>query len=222
MSDRVSVPSSWVCALTVVFFLGLLTPIAAAAQEDRRFEAFGSFSYLVADVGGSGLGLNDVSGAGFTGEFAFFLNDWLGLGAELGYNTGELDIPILSIFPLGDIHFSQWTVLFGPRFRFAESDRFRVGAQAMAGIARGSTDVDFDREELIVDVPGEGRRRFTLRAFNLDIDETTFAALFGVHFDLRVNDRVIWRVVQPDVLVTGYGNDGQAHFRISTGLGFEF
>lgn len=209
-------------AAALLFALALLTPSAANAQENRRFEAFGGFSYLIADVGGSGVGLNDVSGPGFTGEFAFFLNHWLAVGAEVGYNTGTLDLPRISVFPLDDIHFSQWTVLFGPRFGFAESERFRVGAQAMVGIARGSTDVDFDPEELIVEVPGQGPFRFNLRAFDIHVEETTFAALFGVHFDLRINERLIWRVVQPDVLVTGYGNDGQAHFRISTGLGFEF
>ena len=198
----------------------LLAPAAATAQEERRFEAFGSFSYLFADVGGSGLGLGDVGGIGFNGEFAFFLNDWLGLGAEVGYNSGDLDIPVIAIFPAPDIDFSQWTVLFGPRFRLAESDRFRVGAQAMVGIAYGSIDVELVLEELIIRAPGSPR--FQLLAFEFNFGDTAFAATFGMHFDLKVNDRLTWRVVQPDVLVTNYGNDVQSHFRISSGLGFEF
>jgi hypothetical protein len=28
--------------------------------------------------------------------------------------------------------------------------------------------------------------------------------------------------VQPDLLITGYGNDAQTHFRISSGLAFDF
>lgn len=206
---------------SVVAFV-MLMPAAATAQEERRFEAFGGFSYLFADVGGSGLGLDDVGGAGFTGEFAFFLNDWLGLGAEVGYNRGGLDLPTIFIVPTPDVDFSQWTVVFGPRFRLAATDRFRLGAQAMVGMASGRTGVDFDGQELFIDLPGQGRRRFTLPAFDFNINQTTFAATLGIHFDLRINDRLIWRVVQPDVLVTGYGSDAQTHFRFATGLGFEF
>jgi len=213
MSKRFVLFVASVCALT------LLVPHVAPAQEARQFEAFGSFSYLFADVGGSGL--NDIGGVGFNGEFAFFVNDWLGVGAEVGYNKGDLDVPVIAIFSPLDIDFSQWTVLFGPRFRFAETERFRVGAQAMAGIARGSVAIDFDFEEpFIIRAPGQPPQRLDLLAF--DVDETVFAMMFGVHFDLRINERITWRVAQPDVLVTGYGNDGQAHFRISSGLGFEF
>ena len=206
--------------------LALLAPHVATAQEARRFEAFGSFSYLIADVGGGDLGLGNVSGPGFTGEFAFFLNDWFGLGAEVGYNNGDIGLPVIPVFAQIvsdlDIGFSQWTVMFGPRFRFAETERFRVGAQAMAGIARGSADIDFDIEELAIPFPGFGPGRFGLRAFDLDVDQTVFGASFGVHFDLKINDRLTWRVVQPDVLITNYGDGGQAHFRIASGLGVEF
>ncbi len=209
-----------VASAVVVCVLALSVPGAAGAQEARQFEAFGSFSYLIADVGG---GLTEVSGPGFTGQFAFFLNDWFGLGAEVGYNNGDLDVPVIAIFPFPEVSFSQWTVMFGPRFRFAETERFRVGAQAMAGIARGSVDVEFDIERLIAEIPGL-RQRLRLVAFplDLDIDQTVFGASFGVHFDVKINDRLTWRAVQPDVLVTNYGNDAQAHFRITSGLGFEF
>lgn len=216
MSRCLSLVFSPVCALA------LLMPHAATAQEARQFEAFGSFAYLIADVGGNDLGLSNVSGPGFTGEFAFFLNDWLGLGAEVGYATGDTGLPLISIFSGLDIGFSQWTVMFGPRFRFAETDRFRVGAQAMAGIARGSADIDFDIEELIAEIPVFVPRRLGLRAFDFEVDQTAFGASFGVHFDLKINDRLTWRVVQPDVLITNYGDGGQAHFRIASGLGFEF
>jgi hypothetical protein len=206
----------------LILSLALLAPDTATAQEDRRFEAFGSFSYLIADVGGSEFGLADVNGAGFTGEFAFFLNDWLGLGVEGGYNSGDLDLPVIAIFPPPDISFSQWTLVFGPRFRFAQTERFRVGAQAMAGIAQGRVHAEFDPEELIVGLPDRDRRRLRLRAFDVAFDQTVFALSFGVHFDLKISDRLTWRVAQPDLLVTGYGDEAQKHFRISSGLGFEF
>lgn len=212
------------CAWALLGAMALLLPSAATAQEEKRFEAFGGFTYLFADVGGSGF--VDVSGPGFNAEFAFFLNDWLGLGAEVGYNTGgfDLDIPAISIFPESsrlEVDFSQWTVLFGPRFRIADSERFRVGAQVMAGMARGSADVEFDIERLIAGPPGVGPG-VRLLALDFSESETAFAAMFGVHFDLKLTERLTWRVVQPDVLITSYGNDGQAHFRLSSGLGFDF
>ncbi len=216
MARRIWAPVAVLCVLAFI------VPDSAMAQQDRRFEAFGSFSYLIADVGGNDLGLADARGVGFTGQFAFFLNDWLGLGTEVGYNNGDLDLPVIAIFPAPEVDFSQWTVLFGPRFRFAETARFRAGAQAMAGIARGSVGVEFDPEELAFDLPDRFRRGLRLQAFDVAFDQTVFALAVGVHFDLRINDRLTWRIVQPDVLLTGYGDDTQAHFRIASGLGFEF
>ncbi|MGD8329767.1 MAG: outer membrane beta-barrel protein [Acidobacteriota bacterium] len=203
--------------LVAAFILTLALPRLAAAQEERRFEAFGNFSYLFADVGGSGFN-NDVSGPGFNAGATFFINDWLGVGGELGYQRGDLDLPVIAIFPLPEVTFSQWTALFGPRFRLVRSDRFRLGAEAMAGIAHGSADISFD-PGILAGNPGYG---LGLRAFDVGFGDTVFALLFGVHFDARLNDRVVWRVVQPDLLITGYGNDAQTHFRISSGLAFDF
>jgi len=56
----------------------------------------------------------------------------------------------------------------------------------------------------------------------IDFDDTSFAGAFGVHFDPRIDDRLIWRVVEPAVLITAYGNDTQGHFRLSSGLAFDF
>jgi hypothetical protein len=92
----------------------------------------------------------------------------------------------------------------------------------MVGIAHGSADVEFDGDELIIDVPGHGPERFQLRPFEFGFGDTVFAVLLGVHFDARLTDRMVWRVVQPDLLITGYGNDTQTHFRISSGLAFDF
>jgi len=76
----------------VAFIVMLALPRLAAAQEERRFEAFGNFSYLFADVGGSGFN-DDASGPGFNAGATFFVNDWLGVGGELGYQRGDLDLP---------------------------------------------------------------------------------------------------------------------------------
>jgi len=210
VSRRICTVAVVACALVVV------GPGVAAAQEDGDIEAFGGFSYLFADVGGSAF--NEARGPGFTGGFTFFLNDWLGFGGELGYSSADLDLPVIQIFPAPQIGFDQWTVLFGPRFRISETDRFRVGALAMAGIARGSVGVEFDDNGFLLEVPG--RQEVLLSV--IDFEATSFAAAFGVRFDLRIDDRLVWRVVEPAVLITAYGNDTQGHFRLSSGLAFDF
>jgi hypothetical protein len=116
------------------------------------------------------------------------------------------------------MEFDQWTLLFGPRFRISQTDRFRVGALAMAGIARGSIDIDFDDDGFQLQVPGGQEILLSV----IDFEATSFAAAFGVHFDLRIDDRIVWRLVEPVVLITAYGNDTQGHFRLSSGLAFDF
>ena len=69
MSTRICAAAALACAAA------LIGPGLAVAQEDGDIEAFGSFSYLFADIGGSAF--NEARGPGFTGGFAFFLNDWL-------------------------------------------------------------------------------------------------------------------------------------------------
>lgn len=54
-------------------------------------------------------------------------------------------------------------------------------AQAMAGIAGGSLDVDFDIEELSIALP-----EFGLRAFAFEVDQTVFGVVRG---SLRPQDQ---------------------------------
>jgi hypothetical protein len=202
-------------AAAVACAVALIGPGIAFAQEGGDFEAYGGFSYLFADVGGT---FSDANGPGFSGGFAFFFDDWLGLGGEVGYSSAPLDLPVIQIFPVPEMEFDQWTLLFGPRFRISQTDRFRVGALAMAGIARGSIDIDFDDDGFQLQVPGGQEILLSV----IDFEATSFAAAFGVHFDLRIDDRIVWRLVEPVVLITAYGNDTQGHFRLSSGLAFDF
>ena len=77
-------------------------------------------------------------------------------------------------------------------------------------------------EELVVDLPDQGLTQLDIPSIDVVLSDTAFAAMFGVHFDLRLNDRVFWRIVQPDLLVTAYGGEAQTHFRISSAIGFGF
>jgi hypothetical protein len=186
-----------------------------AGQEQGRGEAFGGFSYLWADTGDPGFE-DGANGPGFLGEIAVFANDWFGVGAEVGLNAGDVDVPVIQVFPTPDVDFTQWTFLVGPRFRLVTGDRSRFGAQAMVGLARADIDVEFDPAVLpIID-------EIDLTVAGFDDPETAFGASFGVHFDLDVGERLVWRVVQPDLLITTYGDDTQTHVRVASGLGVIF
>jgi len=209
MSKRFAVT----CVLVGVLAVAL--PAPASAQEEHRVEAVGGFSYLFADVGTGG---GEASGPGFNGSFAFFINDWFGVGGEVGYNHGGLDIPTIQIFPSLEIDFSQWAVLFGPRFRIVDNERFRIGAQFMLGIAHAKVNLRLDPGPL----PGQGPGPFAPFPIEVDSSETAAGVTLGLHFDLKINERMFWRIMQPEIMGTSYGNDGQGHFRITSGLGFEF
>ena len=212
----------------------IFLPGTAAAQSNDApsYEVFGGFTYSILDTG-AGFGIDEAVAIGAQGQFTFFVNDWFGIGGEVGYSWGEIEIPAIAIFPPidADVSVSHTTFLFGPRFRLGGTERFRVGVQALVGASHASADLD----TFVVALPerfGQGffgaqnfrnaLRNRGDRIGGLRLDETALAMAFGVNFDLQVNDRISWRIIQPDVLVTTFGNGTQTHFRFSTGAVFAF
>lgn len=182
----------------------------------RPFEVFGGFSYLDIDAGGDALLFDDVGGFGFQAQFTYFVNEWLGVAAELGKHSADLDgIPVILIFPPPDIDFSQTTVLLGPRFRFARTERFEAAAHVLGGVANAEIDLD-----LGFPLPENTDEVALLTVF--EFDDTVPAFALGMTFDLQLDDRIAWRIVQPDVLVTTYGDDSQTHLRLATGVTISF
>lgn len=221
MNERLLVIATLLCGLA------LLAPSAATAQEAGDIEVSGGFNYLFADLEGSGFEVVDFGGFGFQGGATFYLSDRLGFAVDIGYNSDDLtdDLVIIAIFPpplIPDVDLTQWTVLFGPRFRLADAERFSVGAEAMAGIARGSVEVELDDDFFGIGGIGPGPGPFGPGALDIDVSETVFAAMFGIYVDLPLREQWTWRVIQPDVLLTTYGDDVQAHFRLASSLAYRF
>ena len=223
-----------VVGILAVGVIGFFLPGTAAAQSNDvpSYEVFGGFTYSILDTG-AGFGIDEVGATGAQGQFTFFVNDWFGIGGEVGYSSGEIEIPAITIFPPidADVSVSYTTFLFGPRFRLGGTERFQVGAQALVGASRARTDL----EGFAIALPERfGRGFFGAQNFRnalrnsgdrigvLRLDETALAMAFGVNFDLKVNDRISWRIIQPDVLVTRFGNGIQTQFRFSTGFVFGF
>ena len=49
-----------------------------------------------------------------------------------------------------------------------------------------------------------------------------FTGAFGGTVDLRLSERLAWRVAQPDVFVMRFGSGTQTDFRIATGIVVRF
>jgi hypothetical protein len=97
---------------------------------------------------------------------------------------------------------SQYNFLVGPQFRPYTAGRFETMVRVMFGASRGSADAG----PLFRETP------FFLRA-----SDTNFATTLGGGIDWRITERWSWRIIQPEVFVSGYGRA-----RISTGVVYRF
>lgn len=106
-------------------------PAPATAQEAPRGDVFGAFQWVHdSDVVGS------LDMIGVYGEVTGYVNDWFGIGGEIGWARDELfEGLVLTAVPFG----------VGPRFRFPNdsivtpSARVMVGAWRFAGEGESET-----------------------------------------------------------------------------------
>lgn len=89
--------------------------------------------------------------------------------------------------------------MYGPRFAYRKSRAVTASAHALFGAVHGS----------------EG-------LYGISKPDTHFGMAFGGAFDVRVNDRLAFRVVQADYLWTRFLNLHQDNLRVSAGLVFHF
>lgn len=195
--------------------LSLASPAVALAQDSGEAEAFAGFSYLhIDDSHGGGA----ADAWGFQGSFAYFVYDWLGLSAEIGYHSGTTDVPSASENP-DELTVRNTTFMFGPRFRFGEGRRFVPAAQVLVGIANRGSEVDAIVPGPItaVDVPSGSQARV-----RTDFDETSFAVAAGISFDFKFSNRFAYRIIQPDLVITSFGDSTQVNLRVATGVVLRF
>lgn len=189
-------------AAATVWALGSSAP--AQAQERAQPEAFLGFSYVRFDV----EDFLSIDTYGIQGGVAWFFNERLGLDVEVGNVEGNLNVPVIAIFPTPDVDFSATTVLAGVRYRFGPQGRLLPSVRALAGLARGSVGVELE-------VPD-------VTAIDTSETENALGVALGAALDLDVTERLAWRIVQPDLLITTFGNDTQANIRLATGLVVRF
>jgi hypothetical protein len=97
------------------------------------------------------------------------------------------------------VNVNAHTFTFGPRFTARASDSVQPFAHFQVGGAR-----------IGAGISGFGG------------SDTSFAAVVGGGVDVKLNDRVAWRVGQFDYVLTRFGGDSQHNVRFSTGIVFRF
>jgi len=172
----------------------------AWGQLTPKFEVAGMFSY----INFCPCSFRNFNELGATGSFAYNVNRWLGLVAEVGGYHFDRQIPILdpvtNTESLNTISGNMQTYLFGPRLNWRRFDHFVPFGEVLFGAAHGSSQVTGDKSQ------------------------GAFAMAVGGGVDVVLTRYLTWRFVQADYLMTNFsgsllGPSGrQNNFRIGTGL----
>ena len=163
-----------------------------------KYEVAGLFSY----INFCPCAFKNFNNLGVTGSFAYNVNHWLGLTAEVGgYNfTRQIYVLNGTNYTLGELKGSQETYLFGPRLNFRHFDHFVPFGEFLVGAAHGDTHLTGDRAQ------------------------TTFALALGGGVDVVLWKNVAWRFFEADYLLTNYSGPllspsaHQNNFRIGSGV----
>jgi hypothetical protein len=107
--------------------LVLFFSVAAAAQETPRFEVFGGYSFLSADLNDSNFNLN-----GFHVSAAENLNKWVGGVLDFSTHYGTFN----------GVNVNMQSIMYGPRFAYRKSKVVTPSAHALFGVVRGSAGFD--------------------------------------------------------------------------------
>jgi hypothetical protein len=171
----------------------------AWGQLTPKFEVAGMFSYINFAPGTSFRNFNQL---GATGSFAYNVNRWLGLVAEVGGYHFDRQVFLDPTNPQtqSTISGNMQTYLFGPRLNWRRFDHFVPFGEVLFGAARGSSQMTGDNSQ------------------------SAFAMAVGGGVDVVLTRYLTWRFVQADYLMTNFSgsllspSSRQNNFRIGTGL----
>lgn len=213
-------------------FLLLFAP-GVAAQETPKVEVFGGYSYLQLTEQPRVL-LKSASLNGWNASVKLNVTPRIGLLADFSGNYGQRGLTPYTISSLttpGELkrveampgEMRQHTFFFGPEVRLLKRDRLSMNVRALMGVAHTNTLVLPFREP-IQRPPGSIALPITERTFPT---ASTFAASFGGNVDYRLTDRLSYRIIQAEVLVTRSGGMGTANWnqynlRLSSGIVLTF
>lgn len=207
----------------------LLLPLTVAAQETTpKLELFGGYSYIRLTEQPRIL-LKPASPSGWNTSLKLNVTGRIGLVADFSGHYGQRGSTSFALLDpttfseLRRVEFipgkiRQHTFLFGPELRLFRHGRFTVNARGLIGVAHTTTLV----LPLVEPIQRASGPPITEKIFPSD---SVFSASFGGSVDFRITDRVSYRVVQPELLLTRSitsttGNWNQYNFRVSTGVVF--
>lgn len=187
----------FVCLLALM----LLASGTLLAQDFPKSDIYLGYSFARVSPQTSGVGALDLHGGSFS--VSWNAHRHFGLVADFGGYHGSKAFPGLTSKLEGTIY----TYMFGPRFTYRNSEnsqRATPFVQVLFGGARASADI-----------------------LGTSSSQNSFAMSAGGGFDVRLVDRVSWRLVQAEYLLTrfdetGTGRLSQHNLRLSTGIVFHF
>lgn len=201
-----------------LFALLLLASGTLFAQDVPKSDLYLGYSFARVSPQTSGVGGIDLHGGSFS--VSWNARRHFGLVADFGGYHGSKTFPAIlaasspQIAPAaasnqlsGNISGNIFTYMFGPRFTYRNSEnsqRATPFVQVLFGGAHASADI-----------------------LGASSSQNSFAMSAGGGFDVRLVDRVSWRLVQAEYLLTrfdetGTGRLSQHNARISTGIVFHF
>src|SRR5262249_49921076 len=198
-------------------FLFYVLTLSAMAQETRRVEIFGGYSFLRLTLsddstltlpGATGT-FDSVSGNGFMTSMTWNIKRRIGIVGEFSRHTKETNVGNLIRIPVTDgtqnnprIEARVNTFLFGPRFtlRPEKIDPIQPFAHVLVGGSNGSFEI-------------------TNMGVRTENSGTGFTFAAGGGIDIKFTSKIAARLVQADYLRTplGAGSDLNS-FRYSAGI----
>jgi outer membrane protein OmpA-like peptidoglycan-associated protein len=190
-------------------------PLIKPGTDYNHWDAFLGYSYerYRPEFSGNGqtFGLN-----GGSASITYYVNRWFGLTFDFGgaHTSSCVDGPgcvgntTSTGAPKTTYNTNLFTYTGGARFRWVSRSRATPFFDITAGAAHGTDFFTWSGNKVTA------------------ISSNSFALLAGAGIDIRLNDRISWRAVQTDYLMTRFtapasgAADPQNNIRVSTGLVF--
>jgi hypothetical protein len=192
---------------TLQLRLMMASCLAIAATQGMKaadYEVFGGYSVTRMRPANSDNGANQATMNGWNTSIAAYPWSRIGFAADFAgyYGTATGNYTLAGGVPVtaADTDIRQYSFMAGPQVRLLHNRHIETSVHALFGGAYGY-------------VPGEVSTR---------TDQTTFAAVFGSNWDVRISRRLAMRF-SPGLYLTQFGdNQTQKNVRFSVGPVFQF
>jgi hypothetical protein len=163
--------------------------VSVQAQETPKLELFGGYSYLRADDVSAGANMH-----GWNGSVTGNTNGWFGVTIDFSGHYRKIDD-----LPETRAQVNTYLMAVGPRFSYRSGGRVTPFAHLLAGVGRS------------------GYQAETI-AGRFDGVHYSYLLVAGGGVDLKLGDRLAYRLIQSDYVLTHFAGRFEHQVRLSTGL----